>query len=89
MTVKHHLTIDVEEYFHASAMEPYVSRSQWEALPRRSPSLVGGLLDQLAEAGVRGTFFILGWLAEKEPAMVRAISAGGHESLLMVGIIEG
>ena len=64
---------------HASAMEPYISREQWESLPRRSPMLVQRILEHLADAEVKGTFFILGWLAEREPDVVRAIADGGHE----------
>ena len=41
--------------------------------------MIGKILRQLAEADVRGTFFVLGWLAEKEPGMVKAIAAEGHE----------
>ncbi|MFH1763647.1 MAG: polysaccharide deacetylase family protein, partial [Gemmatimonadota bacterium] len=62
MTVRHHLTIDVEEYFHASAMETILPRKGWEGLARRSPLLVGKILTHLAAAQVRGTFFVLGWL---------------------------
>jgi len=75
----HHLTVDVEEYFNASAMEPYLPRSRWDGLDRKAPELVGRLLDLLGEAGVRGTFFVLGWLASREPGMVRAIVSSGHE----------
>jgi len=77
--VRHHLTVDVEEFFHASALERFVPREQWEAMPRRSPSLAARLLDHLAQADVKGTFFVLGWLAKREPEMVKAISSAGHE----------
>jgi polysaccharide deacetylase family protein (PEP-CTERM system associated) len=79
LSVSHHLTVDVEEYFHASAMEPVIPRERWEGLRRRSPLLVERLLKHLAEAEVRGTFFVLGWLAEREPQMVKAIADAGHE----------
>lgn len=71
--------MDVEEYFHASAMEPFIPREQWDGLPRRSPFLVRRLLDHLTRAEVKGTFFVLGWLAECEPETVKAISEAGHE----------
>jgi polysaccharide deacetylase family protein (PEP-CTERM system associated) len=73
------LTIDVEEFFHASALEAVLPRGQWESLPRHSPELVARLLDHLERTDTRATFFVLGWLAEREPDMVRAISSAGHE----------
>ena len=79
MSTLHHFTVDVEEYFHASAMEPWVPRDQWKDLARRSPLLVRRILDHLAREGVRGTFFVLGWLAEREPEMVETIAEAGHE----------
>ncbi len=79
MTIRHHLTIDVEEYFHASAMEPFTPRHHWDELPRRSPRLVRRLLEHLDRDGARATFFVLGWLAEREPGMVKAIAEAGHE----------
>jgi polysaccharide deacetylase family protein (PEP-CTERM system associated) len=79
LTIKHHLTIDVEEFFHASALEKRIPREHWDDIPRRSPELVRKLLDDLAESGVRATFFFLGWLARREPEIVRAVSQAGHE----------
>jgi polysaccharide deacetylase family protein (PEP-CTERM system associated) len=71
--------VDVEEFFQASALESVFPRDRWENLPRRTPELVRRLLDEFAEAGALGTFFVLGWLAEREPEMIRAISSAGHE----------
>jgi len=79
LSISHHFSVDVEEYFHASAMDPFIRREEWESLPRRSPVLVRRLLDHLQEAGVKGTFFVLGWLAEREPEMVKDIAERGHE----------
>jgi polysaccharide deacetylase family protein (PEP-CTERM system associated) len=78
-TVHHHFTVDVEEYFHPSALEPFVQRASWSDFPRRSPAVIERLLLVLEEHKASGTFFTLGWLAEREPAMVRAIAAAGHE----------
>jgi len=75
----HHLTVDVEEYFHPTALEDWVPRNSWEALPRRSPRLVEWILEHLASVDAKGTFFILGWLAEREPGLVKAIADAGHE----------
>ena len=76
---RHHFTVDVEEYFHPTAMAPYFPMSEWDGLERRSPAVISRLLDFLDEREVTGTFFIVGWLAEREPAMVRAIADRGHE----------
>jgi polysaccharide deacetylase family protein (PEP-CTERM system associated) len=73
------LTIDVEDYFQVSAFEHAVARSDWPALPCRVERNVGLILDLLAAAGVHATFFTLGWIAERYPAMVRAIVDAGHE----------
>ncbi len=75
----HHFTVDVEEYFHAAALEPVVDRDSWTTRERRAERAVTTLLDLLARAGARGTFFVLGWVATHEPEMVRAIAAAGHE----------
>jgi polysaccharide deacetylase family protein (PEP-CTERM system associated) len=73
------LTIDVEDYFQVSALSPYVKRSEWDALPSRVERNVDRILDILAEAGARATFFTLGWIAERCPSMARRIVATGHE----------
>jgi polysaccharide deacetylase family protein (PEP-CTERM system associated) len=77
--IRHHFTVDVEEYFHPTAMAPHFPMEGWDRLERRSPGVITRLLDFLSERRVSGTFFVLGWLAEKEPEMVRAISDAGHE----------
>ena len=77
--LRHHFTVDVEEYFQVSALEPFVARRTWE---ERAPRLNVGmrlLLDLMAERGARGTFFVLGWVAKHHPAIVRAIADAGHE----------
>jgi polysaccharide deacetylase family protein (PEP-CTERM system associated) len=75
----HHFTVDVEEYFHPTAMAAHFPTEGWASLPRRSPAVIDRLLELLSRHGTRGTFFVVGWLAEQEPAMVRAIAAEGHE----------
>jgi len=75
----HHFTVDVEEYFHPTTLADAYPAAGWDDLPRRSPGVVDRLLEALGERGVRGTFFILGWLAEKEPEMVLRIHGAGHE----------
>lgn len=72
-------TVDVEEYFHAEALRPHCPRDEWETLESRVEPSTDRLLALLAERGVRGTFFVLGWVAERHPDLVRRIAAGGHE----------
>ena len=77
--MRHHFTVDVEEYFQVSAFEPYVARSQWDDLPSRVVLGVRAILDLLAEHDARGTFFILAWIAERQRGLVREIAKAGHE----------
>lgn len=73
------LTIDVEDYFHASALATVAPRSQWDTLPSRVAANTRRLLDLMDEAGVKSTCFVLGWVARHDPSLVREIAARGHE----------
>jgi polysaccharide deacetylase family protein (PEP-CTERM system associated) len=73
------MTVDVEDYFHVSVFDGIVPRSQWDQLESRVCRNTERLLDLLAEHGVRATFFVLGWVAERHPALVVRIAAAGHE----------
>jgi len=73
------MTVDVEEHFQVSAFSSVVRREDWDSVPSRVEENVARLLDLLDEREVRGTFFVLGWLAQRKPAMVRRIAARGHE----------
>ena len=75
----HHFTVDVEEYFQVSAFESTIPRSAWESLESRVEASVHSLLQLLRDEGAEATFFVLGWIAERHPGLVRAIAAGGHE----------
>jgi len=75
----HYFTVDVEEYFHVSAFESIVSPNDWDRYPSRVSVGVERLLELLARHDARGTFFVLGWLANRRPEIVRAIAAAGHE----------
>lgn len=77
--VLHHFTVDVEEYFQVAALEPYVSRATWDHRESRLDTPVCELLDLLARAGARGTFFTLGWIAARHPDLIRRIERAGHE----------
>ncbi|MFA5112646.1 MAG: XrtA system polysaccharide deacetylase [Desulfobaccales bacterium] len=73
------LTIDVEDWFHTSALDPYIGPEQWDHLAPRVVANVQRLLEILASHQTRATFFILGWVAERFPELVREIDALGHE----------
>ena len=73
------MSVDVEEYFHASALERVAPRDAWTTLPSRVVPTTQTLLDLFASREVRATFFILGWVADRYPALVRDIAAAGHE----------
>lgn len=75
----HHFTIDVEEYFQVSAFESCVARSDWARLESRVARQVEQLLGLLSRHGARATWFIVGWLAERQRELVRAIARAGHE----------
>jgi len=72
-------TVDVEDWFQVSAFENHVARSGWDSLESRVERSTDRVLALLAESGGRGTFFTLGWVAERYPQVVRAIEAAGHE----------
>ncbi len=73
------MTCDVEDYFQVSAFAPYIPRDSWPARECRVEANVERILALFERHGVRATFFTLGWIAERYPAMVRRIVAGGHE----------
>lgn len=72
-------TVDVEDYFHVAALASAIPRESWPAREYRVERNTEGLLELLAERGVHGTFFVLGWVAERSPGLVRRIAAAGHE----------
>lgn len=73
------MTVDVEDYFQVSVFDQTVSRSDWGTLESRVEANTDRLLDAFESTGVRATFFVLGWVAERFPALVRRIVASGHE----------
>jgi polysaccharide deacetylase family protein (PEP-CTERM system associated) len=72
-------SVDVEDYFHVEAFSQDVSPASWASYPSRVVNNTVRLLDLLDRYRVRGTFFVLGWVAEREPGLVREIGARGHE----------
>jgi len=77
--MRHFFTVDVEEYFHARALDSAVSVDQWLSRPSRLSRSIDELLETLERHGAQGTFFVLGWIAEHRPEVVRAIANAGHE----------
>ena len=73
------LSVDVEDYFQVSALAPVIDRASWEQRECRVVRNVERLLDLFAHRGAHATFFTLGWVAERYPALVKRIVADGHE----------
>ncbi|MDO9711739.1 XrtA system polysaccharide deacetylase [Paracraurococcus lichenis] len=73
------MSVDVEDWFQVQAYHGLVPRRDWESLDRRVERNTDRLLEMFDRAGVKATFFTLGWVAKRHPALVRRIVAGGHE----------
>src|SRR5437764_1960 len=73
------LTVDVEEYFHPAEVAPFIQPGQWGSLPSRIEPETRRVLELLGRHGTRGTFFVLGWVAERHPGLIREILQAGHE----------
>lgn len=73
------MSVDVEEYFQVGAFERTIDKADWDRLDSRVVTNTGMVLDLFAEAGVRATFFTLGWVAHRHPGLIRRIVAEGHE----------
>jgi polysaccharide deacetylase family protein (PEP-CTERM system associated) len=75
----HVFSIDVEEYFQVLAFERAVPRERWDSMPSRVEATVEQLLELLDRHTATATFFTVGWLAERKPALVKRIAGAGHE----------
>ncbi len=73
------LTVDVEDYFHVQAFADVILPNQWSQYPLRVENNTRRLLEMFGRRGIRATFFVLGWVAEHCPALVREIALAGHE----------
>jgi len=73
------LTFDIEEWFQVENLRAVFPRAGWDERPRRAADGTRIVLDLLESHGVRATFFVLGWVAERDPELVREIAARGHE----------
>ncbi|MGA8431722.1 MAG: XrtA system polysaccharide deacetylase [Candidatus Sulfotelmatobacter sp.] len=78
-TPRNVVSVDVEDYFHAESFSDVVDRARWDSYASRVEPNTHRLLELLAELNIHATFFVLGWVADRFPALVREIAAGGHE----------
>jgi polysaccharide deacetylase family protein (PEP-CTERM system associated) len=77
--MRHALTVDVEDWFQVGAFEQVIDKADWDSLESRVERNTDAVLALFAESGVKATFFTLGWVAQRFPALMRRIVAGGHE----------
>jgi polysaccharide deacetylase family protein (PEP-CTERM system associated) len=73
------MTVDVEDYFHVSAFDGLIPRHEWASMESRVCANTERILSIFDEEGITATFFVLGWVAERFPRLVRDIAARGHE----------
>lgn len=78
-TVTHAMTVDVEDYYHVAAFANVIKPAEWTQWPSRVEENTDKLLQLFDDAGIKITFFILGWVAERYPELVKRIHAQGHE----------
>jgi len=79
MSVANAISCDLEDYFQVESLRGVVPRERWESMPPRLERNTERVLALLDEAGVRATFFVLGWCAERFPGLVKRIAEAGHE----------
>lgn len=77
--IRNAMTVDVEDYFQVQAFAHCIPRQSWETLDRRVEANTDRILQQFDAADIQATFFTLGWVAERHPALIRRIVAAGHE----------
>ncbi len=77
--IRNALTVDVEDYFHVSAFSGSIDRNDWDSKASRVDRNTRRLLDLFDQHRVKATFFVLGWVAERNAGLVRDIAARGHE----------
>lgn len=73
------MTVDVEDYFQVEAFFPHIDRADWDKLECRVEANTDRILQLFTDQGIKATFFTLGWIAKRYPAMVKRIVANGHE----------
>jgi polysaccharide deacetylase family protein (PEP-CTERM system associated) len=77
--IRNALSVDVEDWFQVGAFERTIRRDDWDSLTHRVERNTDAVLELFDAAGVTATFFTLGWVAERYPALLRRIAAAGHE----------
>ncbi len=75
----HAMTVDVEDYFHVAAFKDNIKVADWDSMPCRVEQNTARLLQLFDDKNIKSTFFVLGWVAERYPQIVRDIVAQGHE----------
>lgn len=73
------MTVDVEDYYHVTAFAGSIARSNWPTLESRVERNTLRLLEIFGQHGVRATFFVLGWVAQRTPTLIRELHRAGHE----------
>lgn len=76
--IKNYLTIDIEDYYQVSAFEPIVGLSKWDQYPPRVVNNTRRILQALERHNVKATFFVLGWIGERNPHLIKEIMEKGH-----------
>ncbi|MFQ5686364.1 MAG: XrtA system polysaccharide deacetylase [Candidatus Scalindua sp.] len=77
--IRNALTVDVEDYYQVSAFENHIPRDKWDKYPTRIEKNIEKILSLFSEYNISATFFVLGWIAERNPEIVRRIAESGHE----------
>src|SRR3989304_3173516 len=72
-------TVDVEDYYHVSGFERWIPRERWDGFESRVVNNTRRVLELLDRFGVKATFFVLGWVAQRYPKLVQEIHRSGHE----------
>jgi polysaccharide deacetylase family protein (PEP-CTERM system associated) len=78
-SVTHAMTVDVEDYYHVAAFAKVISPAEWDNWPSRVEANTNKLLQLFDDSNIKITFFILGWVAERYPELVKSIRKQGHE----------
>lgn len=73
------LSVDVEDWFQVGAFEKVIEKASWDGLIHRVERNTDSVMALFEEAGVKATFFTLGWIAQRYPALIRRIAEAGHE----------
>jgi polysaccharide deacetylase family protein (PEP-CTERM system associated) len=73
------MSVDLEDYFHVEAFADHISREDWPRFQSRVRRNTERVLELFARYDCRATFFVLGWVAERDPALIREVASAGHE----------